>query len=133
MTRMGGTWQNWGRTEAVRPRLVERPATVEAVQRAVEAAGRAGMRVKPIGAGHSFSGIAVAPDVLLELEDLSGVVEVDRDRRRVRLLAGTRLHRIPALLAPFGLDASDPSFWAKGLGLLEGLIDQLEATMPERP
>jgi FAD-linked oxidoreductase len=100
---MGGAWQNWGRTEAVRPRLVERPATVEAVQRAVEAAARAGMRVKPVGAGHSFSGIAVAPDVLLVLDDLSGVVEVDRERRRVRLLAGTRLHQIPGLLAPFGL------------------------------
>ena len=24
-----------------------------------------------------------------------------------------------------------PGFWAKGLALLEGLIDQLEATMPE--
>ncbi len=100
---MGGTWQNWGRSEAVRPRLVERPASVEEVQRSVEAAGRAGMRVKPIGAGHSFSGIAVAPDVLLELEDLSGVVSIDRDRRRVRLLAGTRLHQVPKLLAPFGL------------------------------
>ena len=42
---------------------------------------------------------------------------------------GTLRHR--ALLAPFGLDASDPGFWAKGLGLLEGLIDQLEATLPE--
>lgn len=43
---------------------------------------------------------------------------------------GTLRHK--ELLAPFGLDASDPGFWAKGLRLLEGLIDQLEATMPER-
>ena len=39
---------------------------------------------------------------------------------------GTLRHK--ELLAPFGLDASDPGFWAKGLGLLEGLIDQLEAS-----
>ena len=38
---------------------------------------------------------------------------------------GTLRHK--ELLAPFGLDASDPGFWAKGLRLLEGLIDQLEA------
>ncbi|RJL05361.1 M3 family oligoendopeptidase [Paracoccus aestuarii] len=31
------------------------------------------------------------------------------------------------LLAPFGLDASDPAFWDKGLSMIEGLIDQLEA------
>ncbi len=42
---------------------------------------------------------------------------------------GTLRHK--ELLAPFGLDASDPGFWAKGMRLLEGLIDQLEATMPE--
>ncbi len=42
---------------------------------------------------------------------------------------GTLRHK--ELLAPFGLDASDPGFWAKGLSLLEGLIDQLEATLPE--
>lgn len=103
MTRLGGTWQNWGRSESVRPQRVERPATVEAVQRSIEAAARNGLTVKPIGAGHSFSGIAVAPGVLLELEDLSGIVAVDPERARVRLLAGTRLHQIPKLLAPFGL------------------------------
>ncbi|MET1026287.1 MAG: M3 family oligoendopeptidase [Dongiaceae bacterium] len=37
---------------------------------------------------------------------------------------GTKKHK--ELLAPFGLDASDPAFWAKGLGVIEGFIDQLE-------
>ena len=31
------------------------------------------------------------------------------------------------LLAPFGLDASDPAFWEKGLSMIEGFIDELEA------
>ncbi len=38
---------------------------------------------------------------------------------------GTKHHS--ELLAPFGLDASDPAFWQKGLGVIEGLIDELEA------
>jgi oligoendopeptidase F len=38
---------------------------------------------------------------------------------------GTLRHK--ELLAPFGLDASDPAFWSKGLGVVEGLIDELEA------
>jgi oligoendopeptidase F len=37
---------------------------------------------------------------------------------------GTKRHK--ELLAPFGLDASDPGFWAKGLAVIEGLIDELE-------
>ncbi len=39
---------------------------------------------------------------------------------------GTLRHR--ELLAPFGLDATDPAFWDKGLGVVEGLINELEAT-----
>ena len=30
------------------------------------------------------------------------------------------------LLAPFGLDAADPAFWRRGLGVIEGMIDELE-------
>lgn len=37
---------------------------------------------------------------------------------------GTLRHK--ELLAPFGLDASDPAFWSKGLGVIEGFIDELE-------
>jgi oligoendopeptidase F len=39
---------------------------------------------------------------------------------------GTKRHR--ELLAPFGLDASDPAFWRKGLDVIAGFIDELEAT-----
>ncbi|WP_072380325.1 M3 family oligoendopeptidase [Rhizobium tibeticum] len=38
---------------------------------------------------------------------------------------GTKHHS--QLLKPFGLDATDPSFWSKGLSMIEGLIDELEA------
>jgi len=42
------------------------------------------------------------------------------------LRAGGTLHH-KELLAPFGLNASDPKFWSKGLGVVSGLIDELEA------
>lgn len=103
MTASGAVWRNWGRTEQVRPLRVERPADAGAVQRAVVAAAATGLRVKPAGAGHSFSGIGVAPDVLLDLDGLAGVVEADVPAGRVTLAAGTRLHQLPRLLAPFGL------------------------------
>ncbi len=37
---------------------------------------------------------------------------------------GTKRHK--ELLAPFGLDASDPAFWKKGLDVIAGFIDELE-------
>jgi oligoendopeptidase F len=47
--------------------------------------------------------------------------------RYLNMLAagGTKHHK--ELLAPFGLDASDPNFWSMGLKVIEGLIDELEA------
>ena len=39
---------------------------------------------------------------------------------------GTKRHK--ELLAPFGLDASDPAFWRKGLDVIAGFIDELAAT-----
>jgi oligoendopeptidase F len=42
------------------------------------------------------------------------------------LKAGGSKHH-SELLAPFGLDATDPAFWSKGLKVIEGMIDELEA------
>ena len=38
---------------------------------------------------------------------------------------GTKRHK--ELLAPFGLDATDPAFWRRGLDVISGFIDELEA------
>ena len=38
---------------------------------------------------------------------------------------GTKRHK--ELLAPFGLNAADPAFWTRGLDVLAGFIDELEA------
>ena len=40
---------------------------------------------------------------------------------------GTLRHR--ELLAPFGIDATDPEFWARGLAVIESMIDQLAAEL----
>ena len=47
--------------------------------------------------------------------------------RYLEMLAagGTKHHS--ELLAPFGLDARDPAFWQGGLGVIEGMIAELEA------
>ena len=48
------------------------------------------------------------------------------DRYFEMLKAGGSKHH-SELLAPFGLDASDPAFWNRGLDMIAGLIDELEA------
>jgi oligoendopeptidase F len=48
------------------------------------------------------------------------------ERYLAMLSAGGTKHHAE-LLAPFGLDARDPSFWQGGLGVIARLIDELEA------
>jgi oligoendopeptidase F len=48
-----------------------------------------------------------------------------QEKYRAMLRAGgTMVHK--DLLAPFGLDASDPAFWRRGLDIIAGFIDELE-------
>ena len=49
------------------------------------------------------------------------------DKYLAMLRAGGTL-RHKELLAPFGLDASDPAFWSRGLDIIAGFIDELEQT-----
>ncbi len=52
--------------------------------------------------------------------------DVDFKAKYMAMLSagGSKHHK--DLLAPFGLDASDPKFWDKGLSMIEGMIDALE-------
>jgi oligoendopeptidase F len=64
------------------------------------------------------------------VNSLYGVYQKASDGFAERYLAmlsagGTKHHS--ELLAPFGLDARDPAFWQIGLGMIEGLIAELEA------
>ncbi len=48
-----------------------------------------------------------------------------QDKYFTMLKAGGTMHH-SELLKPFGLDATDPAFWQKGLSVISGMIDELE-------
>lgn len=99
----GSKWSNWGRVESADPVWVARPTSVDEVIDVVRQARELGLTVKAIGAGHSFTAIAAAPGILIDLAGLDGLIAVDADKRRVTLAAGTNLYQLPALLQPHGL------------------------------
>lgn len=98
-----GTWTNWGGTAHCAPSRLVVPQSVDELAAAVRAAAERGETVKPVGAGHSFSEIAVAPGIQIGMSGFQGVRAVDADRKRITLGAGTHLHQIPAMLEPLGL------------------------------
>jgi oligoendopeptidase F len=50
----------------------------------------------------------------------------DFQAKYLEMLKSGGVKRHKELLAPFGLDASDPAFWDKGLGVISGFVDELE-------
>jgi L-gulonolactone oxidase len=68
----------------------------------VRRAAAHGLRVKPVGAGHSFTGVAVTDGVQLRLDALTGVTTLDATRGEVTVRAGTPLHVLNDELEQFG-------------------------------
>lgn len=100
---MTTTWRNWSGAQSSSPSAFVRPTTEAELVELVCRAATDGQRVKAVGAGHSFTPVAVTDGVLVNLDNLSGLVSVDRDAMEVTFLAGTRLRDVPALLRPHGL------------------------------
>lgn len=102
-TPVGTAWSNWAGNQRSVADAVLRPRDTEDVARAVRAAAENGGRIKPVGSGHSFSGIACADGQRMELADLAQPVRVDRERRLVTVPAGITLRTLNDLLAGHGL------------------------------
>lgn len=100
---MKRTWTNWSKLQRATPSTVETPWTRTELQRVVQQAIAQGRRIKAVGSGHSFTGIAIADEIQLDLSNYTGIVALDPVRQQVTLRAGTRLWQIPQLLADTGL------------------------------
>jgi FAD-linked oxidoreductase len=98
---MTTVWRNWGRSESVTPVQRRRPESTDEVVAAVREARDLGLRIKAVGAGHSFTGIALASGIQLDMSRLAGIRSVDGTR--VTVGAGTVLHDLSPMLDPHGL------------------------------
>ena len=102
------TWQNWARTETAAPAVCVSPRGLDELTATVQAAGRAGQRLRVVGGGHSFTGAAVTDGVLLRLDQLATVERVQPGTgpggtTLVTVGAGIRLRELNLALAERGL------------------------------
>lgn len=100
---MTAIWRNWARTERSKPAVEVAPRSIEQITLAVERARETGHTLKPIGASHSFTAIGATDGIRVSMESMRGLVDVDLERGRVTLWAGTHLWELPAILQPLGL------------------------------
>jgi len=101
--RPDGTWRNWAGNQVTHPVRIERPQCEDEVVAVVRAAASEGLRIRAVGAGHSFTGIAATDEVLVTLDGLADVHDLDTDSGLVRVGAGIRLRDLNPYLKAAGL------------------------------
>jgi len=99
---MTGTWANWAGNQTADCSRVS-PRGTEEISAAITSAAAAGHRVKPIGSGHSFTGIGRPEEIQLRLDRHADLVSLDSVSGLVTVQAGMTLQRLNRLLAEAGL------------------------------
>ncbi|MEL7976573.1 D-arabinono-1,4-lactone oxidase [Isoptericola sp. F-RaC21] len=98
--------RTWGGTHSWQPARRVAPRDEGELGAVVAGAATDGLRVRAMGAGHSFTAAAVTDGVHLSLDHLSGIEAVAPQPDGTSLVtvrAGTRLHDLNRLLAALGL------------------------------
>jgi L-gulonolactone oxidase len=82
---------------------IKKPKNEEEVVAIVKEAKKRGLKVKVVGSGHSFTGIAVTNEVLICLDEIADIRDVDFEYSTVRVGAGIKLCDLNPMLQRSGL------------------------------
>ena len=96
-------WKNWAGNQTSNPLGFENPRNEEDLSSIVKNAKQRNLRVKVIGTGHSFTGIAVPDQLLVTLDSISSLHDVDLENLQVRVGAGIKICDLNSTLQRFGL------------------------------
>ena len=92
------SWSNWAGNQLSQPVRIERPSSESEVVEIVLRAVAEHLRVKVVGSGHSFTGIAVPDEVMIDLAQMNRVVNVDHVGGVITVQAGIVLSDLNAYL-----------------------------------
>lgn len=100
---MSSTWTNWAGEQICAPEQIQRPRSERELQEIVAQAAAAGLTVRAVGAGHSFTDCACTDGVMLDMSAMDRIISVDRESGRVVVEGGARLYALGPQLAAQGL------------------------------
>jgi L-gulono-1,4-lactone dehydrogenase len=96
------SWRNVAGDQRCHPRRIEHPASTAELQALVREAERTGTTIRAVGAGHSWSDVALTDGILVETDRMTGIVDRPAEDL-VRVRGGTRLRDLNAALDARGL------------------------------
>ena len=80
-------WQNWAGNIRFTPGEIVRPTSTEEVVDLV----KTGRKIRCIGTGHSWSGLAPTDDILMATDGLNRILSIDREKNQATIQAGAKL------------------------------------------
>jgi D-arabinono-1,4-lactone oxidase/FAD binding domain len=95
----GGVFSNWARRFRYRPKKFVRPTTEAQIVELVKSSGS----LRVFGSGHSFNAGVVSDEILVSLDDYSGLIRTDREKNQLTVKGGTRVRDVVEMLAAEGL------------------------------
>src|SRR6187549_3136398 len=98
---MADRWANWAGNQTAECSTVH-PRGLDEIVAMVALAADDGRRVRPIGSGHSFTGIGRPEGVQLAFDRHAALVSLDTGSGLVTVQAGMTLERLNRLLAEAG-------------------------------
>ena len=96
-------WQNWAGTETATPARRYWPRSTEEIAGAIRTATAAGLPVRALGSGHSFTPAAATSGAALDLSGWTGIIGADLASGFVTVRSGTTIRELNAALNLLGL------------------------------
>ncbi len=87
-------WRNWSGLVRGLPKSIVYPTSIEEVVEVVKTCAAEGRKLRVVGSGHSFTRLVQTDDVLVSLDQLQGVIGVDREKGIAEVWGGTKLDRL---------------------------------------
>ncbi|XP_020571110.1 L-galactono-1,4-lactone dehydrogenase 2, mitochondrial isoform X2 [Phalaenopsis equestris] len=94
---------NWSGTHEVYTRVFLQPENLEELEKIVRDAHEHGQKIRPVGSGLSPNGIGLQRAGMVNLALMDKVLEVDKEKKRVRVQAGARVSQLVDALKEHGL------------------------------
>ena len=93
-------WMNWSGIERATPKQMFVPGSEDELAEFVKASSG---RIRPVGSGHSFTGLSPSEGAMVDVSRISGLVSHDAVAATVTFGAGTRLRQAAQQMAEIGL------------------------------
>ncbi|WOH06389.1 hypothetical protein DCAR_0625874 [Daucus carota subsp. sativus] len=97
------TVSNWSGTHEVHTRNFVQPESVKELESVVRVASEKKQKIRPVGSGLSPNGIGLTRAGMVNLALLDKVLEVDKERKIVRVQAGIRVQELVDGIKEFGI------------------------------